>query len=65
VETHVKGRSVTILKIVAFVVFIAACYVTILWHTAAERGLTKPQRSAFGFAALFGWVLTFALAAMA
>jgi hypothetical protein len=56
---------VTIVKVVVLILFLAAFYVTFLWHSAAERGLTHPQRSAAGLAAILGWLLTFALASMA
>ena len=54
-----------ILKVVVLILFLAAFYVSILWHSGAERGLTPAQQSATGFAAILGWILTFALASMA
>jgi hypothetical protein len=52
-------------KIVVLITFFLAFYVTVVWHGAAERGLSIPQRTVAGVAAIIGWVLTFALASIA
>jgi hypothetical protein len=55
----------TYLKIVVLITFLSAFYGTVVWHGAAERGLSVPQRRAIGIAAILGWMLTFALASVA
>jgi uncharacterized membrane protein len=55
----------SLLKLVALIVFLLAFYVTVVWQSAVERGLSPPQQSAAGGAAIVGWILTFSLAAMA
>jgi hypothetical protein len=52
------------LKIVVLITFFLAFYVTVVWHGAAERAFSVPQRRAVGIAAIIGWVLTFALASI-
>jgi hypothetical protein len=54
----------TYLKFVVLITFLLAFFATVVWHDAAERAFSVPQRRAVGVAAIIGWVLTFALASI-